>query len=108
MKEIIKHGKFYKKNMVITCPLCQCEFSYELDDIYKEKNTTLTIPTEQYFVFCPECNAEINIGQLITTIPSYPLPYYPYPQSLYGGPIVTYMDNNTKCSCNKGECSCTK
>lgn len=103
MKEIIKHGKFYNEKMIITCPFCQCEFKYQLEDIYKERIAVLTAPTEKSFVICPECNVEIDIGTstIITT--------YPYPQSPYGGPIITYMNANEKYSCKKeGECSCIK
>lgn len=92
MIEVIKHGKFHKEKMFVICPLCQCEFKYKIDDIYATKVIELTIPTEKRYVLCPECNAEVNIGTLTTTIPLYPYPYYPIPQSPYGGPIVTYCN----------------
>ena len=106
--EIIKHGKLYKVGHFATCPICECEFKYTYDDIQSEFSTESTGETKINYILCPECNFKITIGTLSPTLPMSPVPYYPYPQSPYGGPIVTYMDNNTKCSCDKGECSCTK
>jgi hypothetical protein len=107
--EIIKHGKLYKVGHFATCPICECEFKYTYDDIQSEFSTASTgEKTQKSYILCPECNFKITIGTLSPTLPMPSIPYYPYPQSPYGGPIVTYMDNNTKCSCDKGECSCTK
>lgn len=107
--EIIKHGKLYKVGHFATCPICECEFKYTYDDIQTEFSTESTGETKINYILCPECNFKITNKTLSPFPTTSPItPYCPYPQSPYGGPIVTYMDNNTKCSCNEGECSCTK
>ena len=53
MKRIIKPGKM----KVITCPRCECVFSYEEEDV-KEVRTGMQEYEDR--VTCPQCEYEMN------------------------------------------------
>ena len=116
MKKVIKHGKI--KEQITFCPKCECEFSYEDEDIIKKENNTLISTSYgRYIVYCPDCGAEIEIWGTNQLTPSTPyIPYNPpYPYNPYTWPTVTYTStsnlekSNTKLySCKEGECECLK
>lgn len=57
MKHIIKPGKI----KVITCPRCECVFSYENEDV---KNVQTGIQEYENRVTCPQCEYEMNTDTL--------------------------------------------
>ena len=66
--EVIKHGR--KKKEMATCPFCECEFTYEQEDVQYEDRyiptwsitTTGLISTYKYpYVICPDCGQRIYL-----------------------------------------------
>lgn len=63
MIKVIKEGKLerFKK----TCPICGCEFEYDISDLYKEYNRSIVFTTYpakyQYkrYVNCPCCGTQV-------------------------------------------------
>lgn len=53
---VIKHGKYYNKSMVITCKHCGCMFKYSQLDV-----NTYTFANR--YVDCPECGYENTISK---------------------------------------------
>ena len=70
-KQIIKEGT---KVFTATCPICGCEFSYEIDD--------LELSLGEQTVRCPSCDRSVphkNHHNSIRYEPNIvPLPYIPY------------------------------
>ena len=94
MIKVIKHGTI--KEHITTCPHCQCEFSYEKEDI--ETNSVYNLTSTSifhYIVRCPECGTEIEVYNY-EPLQSPQLPYWPNcpysPYNPYRGPIVTYCN----------------
>ena len=66
MKKVIEHG--YRHYMETTCPNCGCRFSYEYEDIIKNRNYFINHSGwKEYFdnwsnqISCPECGAIFQI-----------------------------------------------
>ena len=57
MKEIITHGNQWK--MICTCSFCNCQFSYEEEDIHMAPTVNTNILYNYYYAYvqCPECGA---------------------------------------------------
>lgn len=112
MIKIIKEGK---KEFTATCPICGCEFSYELGDLQQ----TLTYK----IVKCPCCGKEVihkdgisqvaiprsNTGNSLTTDPTrvndsmlYQTPEYQELSKL----IEEQLRNSSYVSCNKPKSPC--
>lgn len=53
MKKILSKGYISKYRM--KCPFCDCEFEYQLEDVYRGQ---IDIPyyENQFYVDCPNCN----------------------------------------------------
>lgn len=76
--KVIKHGKKpFPRNC--TCPECQCEFTYELEDLKTDYDICYMSYPVQYrrYVICPDCGKRIfvdtvrdNISIGSTGIPS--------------------------------------
>lgn len=65
--KILKHGKKFNKEKIVTCDLCGCKFEYDDNDIILDKSyTTINFsmfpPTRKTYIKCPECNADILLG----------------------------------------------
>ena len=70
--EVIKHGK--KKKEMTTCPFCECEFTYEQEDVQYEDRLS-ALPLRDYminpynlrltykypYVVCPDCGQKIYL-----------------------------------------------
>ena len=51
--------------MECVCPICNCKFSYENEDILEHSEylqTTKQTFILDYFLYCPECNNTITIA----------------------------------------------
>lgn len=67
--KIIEHGKYYEKNSIITCGMCNCKF--EISETDKEieeipihiQDLTYSFKTGT-FVKCPECKTKIQIIEI--------------------------------------------
>lgn len=59
--KILKHGKKFNKEKIVTCALCGCEFQYDDDDINTSVALTVFPPIfeKSNYIKCPECNADI-------------------------------------------------
>ena len=109
--KILKHGKKpFPRNC--TCNECQCEFTYELEDLKTENDICLTSYPAQYrrYVVCPECGKRIYVDTVrdsvsfpsITLTGADPLnktlnktkrdcetcPYKNGPVDMYGNPVA--------------------
>lgn len=62
--KILKHGKKFNKEKIVTCDLCGCKFEYDNNDTETEKSFCFMTypPTYKTYVKCPECNADILLG----------------------------------------------
>ena len=61
---ILKHGKKFDKNRIVTCEKCMCKFEYDKNDTVIEKGylfTTNTLICRTY-IKCPECNTKMLVG----------------------------------------------
>lgn len=55
MIRVIKHGnKFTAK--IKKCPYCECEFTYEEEDIEERKIDIFGASFIEEYITCPECN----------------------------------------------------
>lgn len=65
--KILKHGKKFNKEKIVTCDLCGCKFEYDNNDTETEKSFCFTSFPPQYktYVKCPECDKEICLGTKI-------------------------------------------
>jgi DNA-directed RNA polymerase subunit RPC12/RpoP len=61
--EIIKHGRTYKAPQIKTCPICECEFSYEEKDIEQNWVRINAYDSDLTYTYinCPECGTTIII-----------------------------------------------
>lgn len=76
--KVIKHGT---KVFRVTCPICGCEFEYELSDLTEEVDKeSLTYGAKVKVVKCPECNEKIKHQEYKEVHPDRGYPVYPsYP-----------------------------
>ncbi len=79
--KVIKHGT---KVFRVICPICGCEFEYELGDLIKEVDKeSITYGAKVKVVKCPECGEKIKHSEYresYPTWPTYPSPIQPSPQ----------------------------
>lgn len=68
--KILKHGKNYSNNKIITCGLCHCKFEYTDEDVKLQGYETYTFttypPIIEYYIDCPECKSKVYVS---TTYP---------------------------------------
>ena len=62
--KILKHGKEFDKNRIVTCEKCKCKFEYDNSDSIIEKGFIFTtnIPVSENFVECPECHTKMLVN----------------------------------------------
>lgn len=62
--EILKHGKKFDKNRIVTCEKCKCKFEYDNSDSIIEKGFTFTtnIPVWGTYIRCPECKMKMLVN----------------------------------------------
>ena len=77
--KVIKHGN---KVFTAVCPICGCEFEYEVEDLVEtDDKESLTYGAKVRAVKCPECGEVIKHKEY-TIINPTPSPIYPsYPQT---------------------------
>ena len=61
--KILKHGKEFDKNRIVTCEKCKCKFEYDDSDVLVEKGFTFTtnIALSGNYVKCPECHTKMLV-----------------------------------------------
>lgn len=61
--KILKYGKKFDKNRIVTCEKCKCKFEYDNSDVVIEKGFTYTtnIQISESYVKCPECNMKMLV-----------------------------------------------
>lgn len=73
MKEIIKPGKMAVKiKYSNTCPYCQCEYTYEEEDVFSDYSSTATA-----YVTCPECGGQ-NLAAILPPLNHISRIYSPF------------------------------
>lgn len=62
--KILKHGKKFNENSIVTCEKCECEFEYNVSDFLVEKGFDFMTNSLAYqtYVKCPECNTKRLVG----------------------------------------------
>ena len=102
--KVIKHGT---KVFRVICPVCGCEFEYELDDLTEEVDKeSLTYGAKVRVVKCPECGEKIKHQEYKETYPDRGYPTYPSPTvpsypwaPTY--PNIIYTTTGTELDCDK-------
>jgi transcription elongation factor Elf1 len=100
--KVIKHGT---KVFRVICPICGCEFEYELDDLTEEVDKeSLTYGAKVRVVKCPECGEKIKHKEYteLYIVPNYPAyPSYPTWPAYPTYPYVTWSISGTELDCDK-------
>ena len=105
--KVIKHGSRVFKAI---CPICGCEFEYEVEDLKEEADTeSLTYNAKVRIVKCPDCGEKIKHQEYKEVYPdrgwpTYPSPTFPsYPQTPWTPtyPNIIYTTNGTELDCDK-------
>lgn len=61
MKTVLEHGSAWKRrNLVITCPHCECVFMFDKYDDREQDYDAWYHPKGLPYVVCPECGNRIE------------------------------------------------
>lgn len=103
--KVIKHGK--KPAFKKVCPVCECEFEFEVSDLQEEYCLNAYPSYKRRYIVCPDCGEKIFYDTVADPI-IYPQPYYPTQQPLEpwwpNKPYITWTTPNLTLENNLYDC----